>query len=88
MAMDAYTNIISNPHHKTEEDIERRTVYVLNGEDAREFFHVPAYQVGNAESILLVINPHGRTVSIIRDGPYKSVSCGDTVSMSFPALTN
>ena len=86
--MNVCTNIISNPHHKTKEDVDRQTVYVLNGEDAREFFHVPAYQVGNVESILLVINPHNRTVSIICDGPYKSVSCGDTVSISFPALTN
>jgi len=86
--MDVCTNIISNIYHKTEEDVERRTVYVLNGEDAREFFHVPTCQVGNAESILLVINPHDRTVSIIFNGTYKSVSCGDTVSMSFTVLTD
>ena len=86
--MDVCKNIISNPYHKTKEDVERQTLYVLNGEYAREFFHVPTYQVGNVESIFLVINPHNRTVSILRNGPYKSVSRGDNVSISFTALTN
>jgi len=35
IVMDVCTNIISNPRHKTEEEVERQTVYVLNGEDAR-----------------------------------------------------
>jgi len=39
------------------------------------------------EYILLVINPHDHTISINCDGPYTSVSRGDTVSMYFPALT-
>jgi len=73
-AMDVCTNIISNPHYKTEEEVEKRTVYVLNGEDKREIFHVPACQFSDTESISLVINSLERTVSIIRDGPYKSVS--------------
>jgi len=82
------TNIISNPHHNTEEEVERRIVYVFNGDDARGIFHIPACQFSDAGYILLVINSLNRTVSIIRDGLYKSVFCGDTVSTSLPALTN
>jgi len=82
------TNIISNPHHNTEEEAERRIVYVFNSDDARDFFHILACQFINAGSIFLVINSLNRTVSIIRDGPYKYVSCGDAVSTPLPTLTD
>lgn len=68
-AMDVCTNLLSHQHHKCEEKAERQTVYVLNGEDKREIFHVPACQFSSAESISLVINFVNRTVSIVRDGP-------------------
>lgn len=81
-AMEVCTNIIANPPHKTNKEAERETVYVLNGEDKREIFHVPACQFSNAESISLVINNLNRTVSIIRDGSSKLLSQGDRNSKS------
>ena len=88
MVMDLCTNIILNPHHNTEEELERRTVYVFNGEDEREIFHVPPFQFSDAGSILLVVNSINRTISIIHDGLYKSVSRGDAVSTPLPTLTH
>merc|ERR1719491_2075826 len=80
-AMDVCTNLLSHQHHKTEEEVKRQTVYVLNGEDKREIFHVPACQFSSTESVSLVINCISRTVSIIRDGPYnKGINCGGKIS--------
>jgi len=68
-AMDVCTNLLSHQHYKSEQEVKRQTVYVLNGEDKREIFHVPACQFSSTESVSLVINCVNRTVSIIRDGP-------------------
>lgn len=75
-AMDVCTNIISHTQHQCEEEVDRQTVYVLNGEDKREIFHVSACQFSNVESVSLVINTLNRTVSIIRP----LTSCGKKAS--------
>lgn len=76
-AMDVCTNLLLNQQHKSEQEVKKKTVYVLNGEDKREIFHVPACQFSSTESVSLVINCVNRTVSIIRDGPsHKGVNHG------------
>ena len=72
---DVCSNLISIPLKENSSTI-KPTVHVMNGEDRREMFFVPAGQYKQNSTVSLVIDTPNRTVHIIRDDAEQNKESG------------